>query len=47
VRNKKLRNMEIKEYLIKWKNLSMEDATLEGEHVLQKKIQNFLLKVNL
>ena len=27
--------MSIKEYLIKWKNLPIEDASWEGEHVLQ------------
>jgi hypothetical protein len=30
-RERKLRNMSIKEYLIKWKNLPIEDATWEGE----------------
>jgi hypothetical protein len=32
---KRLRNRSIKEYLIKWKNLPIEDASWEGEHVLQ------------
>jgi hypothetical protein len=27
--------MSIKEYLIKWKNLPIEDATWEGEQILQ------------
>jgi hypothetical protein len=31
----KLRNKNIKEYLIKWKNLPIEDATWEGEKILQ------------
>jgi hypothetical protein len=35
MREKKLRNKSIKEYLIKWKNFPIEDATWEGEHVLQ------------
>jgi hypothetical protein len=34
-RERKLRNMSIKEYLIKWKNLPIEDATWEGEQILQ------------
>jgi hypothetical protein len=34
-REKKLRNKSIKEYLIKWKNLPIEDATWEGENILQ------------
>ena len=35
VRERKLRNRVIREYLVKWKELSMEDATREGEQVLQ------------
>jgi len=35
VREKRLRNMSIEEYLIKWKNLPIEDASWEGEQVLQ------------
>ena len=35
VRERKLRNKVIREYLVKWKELSMEDATWEGEQVLQ------------
>jgi hypothetical protein len=31
---KKLRKRSIKEYLVKWKNLPVEDATWEGEHML-------------
>jgi hypothetical protein len=34
-RERKLRNRSIKEYLIKWKNLPIEDATWEGEKILQ------------
>jgi hypothetical protein len=34
-KEQKLRNMGIKEYLIKWKNISIEDATWEGERILQ------------
>ena len=35
VRERKLRNRAIREYLVKWKELPMEDATWEGEQVLQ------------
>ena len=35
VREKKLWNRAIREYLVKWKELPMEDATWEGEQVLQ------------
>jgi hypothetical protein len=34
-KERKLRNRSIKEYLIKWKNLPIEDATWEGEQILQ------------
>ena len=34
-REKKLRNRTIKEYLIQWKGFPSEDATWEGEHILQ------------
>jgi hypothetical protein len=33
---KRLRKRSIKEYLVKWKNLPIEDATWEGEQVLQE-----------
>ena len=36
VREKKLRRRSIKEYLVKWKNLPIEDATWESEQVLQE-----------
>jgi hypothetical protein len=36
VREKKLRRRSIKEYLVKWKDLPIEDATWESEQVLQK-----------
>jgi hypothetical protein len=36
VREKRLRKRSIKEYLVKWKNLPIEDATWEGEQVLQE-----------
>jgi hypothetical protein len=36
VRAKKLRNRDIKEYLVKWKNLPIEDANWENEQVLQR-----------
>jgi hypothetical protein len=35
VREKKLRRRSIKEYLVKWKDLPIEDATWESEHVIQ------------
>jgi hypothetical protein len=34
-REHKLRNRSIQEYMIKWKNLPIEDATWEGEKILQ------------
>jgi hypothetical protein len=33
-REKRLRSRVIKEFLIKWKNLSEEDAAWESEHFL-------------
>ncbi|KAH9303213.1 hypothetical protein KI387_014796, partial [Taxus chinensis] len=35
VRQKKLRNRVITEYLVRWKDLPLEDATWEGEQILQ------------
>ena len=35
VRERKLRKWVIQEYLVKWKELPMEDATWEGKLVLQ------------
>ena len=35
VRERKLCNRVIREYLVKWKDLPMEDATWESEQVLQ------------
>ena len=35
VRERKFRNRVIQEYLVEWKELPMEDATWEGEQVLQ------------
>ena len=34
VREKRLRKRNIKEYLIKWKDFPIEDATWENEQVL-------------
>ena len=34
-RERKLHNRTVKEYLIKWKDLPYEDATWEGESILQ------------
>jgi hypothetical protein len=36
VREKRLRNRSIKEYLIRWKDLPIEDATWEGERVVRE-----------
>jgi hypothetical protein len=36
VREKRLRNRIIKEYLIRWKDLPIEDATWEQEHVVRQ-----------
>jgi hypothetical protein len=35
-REKRLRNRSIKEYLIRWKDLPIEDATWEQEHVVRE-----------
>jgi hypothetical protein len=36
IREKILRKRNIREYFIKWKDIPIEDATLENERVLQK-----------
>jgi hypothetical protein len=36
IREKRLRNRSIKEYLIRWKDLPIEDATWEKEHVVRE-----------
>jgi len=36
VQKKRLRNQSIKEYLIRWKDLPIEDATWEKEHVARE-----------
>jgi hypothetical protein len=36
VREKRLRNRSIKEYMITWKDLPIEDATWEKEHVVRE-----------
>jgi hypothetical protein len=41
-RDRKLRNMSIKEYLIKWKNISIEDATWEAEKIFQHHVLHLL-----
>jgi hypothetical protein len=43
VREKRLRKRSIRKYLIKWKNLPIEDATWESEQVLQEKGSELLL----
>jgi hypothetical protein len=35
VRERNLRNRAVREYLIRWKDLPYEDATWEGESILQ------------
>ena len=35
-RTRQLRNRSISEYLIKWKNLTIEDSTWEDENFIQK-----------
>lgn len=35
VREKNLRNHTLREYLVHWKHLPLDDATWEGEHILQ------------
>ena len=37
-RERKLRSRIIQEFLVKWKDLPIEDATWEGEQVLQHPI---------
>jgi hypothetical protein len=36
VQEMRLRNRSIKEYLIRWKDLPIEDATWEQEHVVRE-----------
>jgi hypothetical protein len=40
VREKKLRNKSIKKYLFKWKNSPIEDASWEGEQVVDTQKRN-------
>ena len=35
VREKTSWNLTVKEYLVRWKHLPLDDATWEGEHILQ------------
>jgi hypothetical protein len=35
VKERRLRNMVIQEYLIWWRDLPVDDATWEGDHILQ------------
>jgi hypothetical protein len=43
VREKQLRNKSIKEYLVKWKNIPIEDASWENEHVIHQAGSRFLV----
>jgi len=36
VKEKKLRKRSIREYLVKWKNLPIEDATWEGKQLIHE-----------
>jgi hypothetical protein len=36
VKEKRFRNRNIKDFLVKWNNFPIEDVTWEGEQVLQK-----------
>jgi hypothetical protein len=36
VREKRLRNQSIKEYLIRWKDIPIEDSTWEQEHMVRE-----------
>jgi len=38
-RTRQLQNQSISEYLIKWKNLPVEDSTWEGENFIQKHLE--------
>ena len=38
-RTRQLRNRSILEYLIKWKNLPIEDSTWEDENFIQKHLE--------
>jgi hypothetical protein len=42
VLEKRLRNRSIKEYLIRWKDLPIENATWEKEHVVREACLEFL-----
>ena len=46
-RTKRLRTKDIKQYLIKWKNLSIEDATWEDEGFLQQHARLFNVEDNV
>lgn len=35
VREKVLRNRTVREYLVRWRHLLLDDATWEGKHILQ------------
>ena len=43
VREKKIRRRSVREYLVKWKDLPIEDATWESEQVLQETSSEFLV----
>jgi hypothetical protein len=43
VREKNIRRRSIKEYLVKWKDLPIEDATWESEQVIQETASELLV----
>ena len=46
-REKKLRNRSIIEHLVKWKGLTLEDATWEGSHTIEHSNLHFLRTRNI
>lgn len=46
-RERKLRSRTIREYLVHWRNLPDEDATWEGEHILQHPTLHLLGENNI
>ncbi len=42
VRERVLQNRTVKEYLVRWRHLQLDDTTWEGEHILQHLTLHFL-----